>query len=263
MNQLRNLQEKFQNYLLNDDKAIIADIKDAKPDLAAERLAVYADAYYLRLIEILEADYPSLAKCLTEDVFAQLARDYIAANPSANYTVHNFGENLAQFITSRTGYDPYLAELAEFEWALARVLVAKTAKHATAAELARVKADAWPELHFFLHPSLEVHRFHYNVPQIWQAMNADTKDQVIHQPEPLIWLIWRFQQTPYYATITTVEEILLDAMKAGNSFMEICEKLCQWMDAANTAQFVAEHLRLWLDDGLITKIVSPSKLRVS
>src|SRR5437868_5469366 len=49
---------------------------------AAERLRIYHDGYFARLIECLSDDYPALRYALDEDAFNDLCRGYIAQEPS-------------------------------------------------------------------------------------------------------------------------------------------------------------------------------------
>ena len=47
---------------------------------------------------------------------------------------------------------------------------------------------------------------------------------------------------------------MLDALREGRSFAEICEGLTEWIDARNVALHAAGLLKQWLEDGMINEI---------
>ena len=50
---------------------------------ASDRLSVYANAYFARLIECLGESFPVLQRALGDEAFAGLAADYLVAHPSS------------------------------------------------------------------------------------------------------------------------------------------------------------------------------------
>ena len=77
MRELRELQADFQNYLLQQNPCITFDIIGTTTVPVITRLNIYRDAYYLRLIEAFQQDYPALQALLGEKHFEQLCRNYI------------------------------------------------------------------------------------------------------------------------------------------------------------------------------------------
>ncbi|MCI0590089.1 MAG: DNA-binding domain-containing protein, partial [Gammaproteobacteria bacterium] len=60
MNNLRKLEESFQNALRYHSTEILDQIVGTEKASAEVRLAIYADGYRLRLLEALKKDYPAL-----------------------------------------------------------------------------------------------------------------------------------------------------------------------------------------------------------
>jgi len=60
---LRRLQENFQGYLLTPDARMHPHVHGSAQVSAEERLAIYANAYRLRLLEALGTDYPACTQC--------------------------------------------------------------------------------------------------------------------------------------------------------------------------------------------------------
>lgn len=60
---------------------------------SAERLQIYADAYFARLLEVMKGEFPALLYALEEDLFAEFALGYLQAHPSQSYTLSDLGGN--------------------------------------------------------------------------------------------------------------------------------------------------------------------------
>jgi hypothetical protein len=57
------------------------------------------------------------------------------------------------------------------------------------------------------------------------------------------------------------EAFALDAMMRGETFAAICEHLCEWIDPRNVPTHAAGLLRRWIEDGMIQKVDTRSKIR--
>jgi hypothetical protein len=105
------------------DKGNIVDlIKPSDKLNAADRLAIYHNAYFLRLYGVLEAEYPALKKALCEDLFKKFAVFYLQQNPSTSFTLYelsaNFPEFLAQSVPSENAEESwpnFIIDLAKLE----------------------------------------------------------------------------------------------------------------------------------------------------
>jgi hypothetical protein len=96
----------------------------AGPQLSAvERLGIYNDGYFARLVECLTDDYPALAYALGEATFTALARDYVERRPSRSFSLNAFGGGFAEFCRERPeSWAAFAADLAGLEWALVEVV---------------------------------------------------------------------------------------------------------------------------------------------
>src|SRR5678810_1105991 len=65
---------------------------------AAERLAIYANAYHSRLMECLGEVFPMLKRMLGEDGFDALAFGYLQEYPSKSYTLNELGRHFAGYL---------------------------------------------------------------------------------------------------------------------------------------------------------------------
>lgn len=96
---------------------------------AAERLSIYANAYYSRLLECLGEAFPILKKALGEEVFTDFAFEYLQSYPSRSYTLDHLGESFPRFLAETRPEDEpgavswpdFLIDLATLEWTIAKV----------------------------------------------------------------------------------------------------------------------------------------------
>ena len=64
MADLKTLQLRFAAHLNSaEDEAILSSIVGDEKASATERMGFYYDAYRLRLIEVMQSDYPGLYRC--------------------------------------------------------------------------------------------------------------------------------------------------------------------------------------------------------
>lgn len=99
---LEQLQHWFLLRLLRPDITLLpddAEIVAAPPSGdARQRLAIYIDAYRLRLLECLKADHPGLARLLGDALFTQLAEAYIRSAPPKEHSLYALGAGFPAFL---------------------------------------------------------------------------------------------------------------------------------------------------------------------
>ena len=255
MNELLDLQNKFQNYLLDNDSAFKCCINGTEKISAGTRLAIYENAYQLRLIDALAANYPVLKDYLGCEQFNELGEAYLRKYPSTYRSIRWFGDKLALFLNENKSYNdmPYLAELAQFEWAMTLVFDASDASILTVEEVASIPPENWPDMRFQAHPSLRRLNLEWNVIGIWQSITQDEQPpEPVQFAEPISWVLWRKELMNQFCSIPVDEAWAIDAMLRGETFGEICEGLCQWVNENDAGLHAASLLKGWIQSGLLS-----------
>lgn len=253
---LSALQRQFQQQVLEGGDAEKLVKGDARAD-AAVRLGVYAEAYRLRLLEVLGNDYPVLKQLAGEETFEQLGRAYIESHPSLTASVRWFGRFMPEFLSGLPeGSVPAYAELALFEWKQGETFDAPDADAIGIEAVAAVPPEYWPEMRFVLHPALRRLDLLWNVPALFQAHQAE---KPLPAPacgeEPRAWLLWRGAELDIrWRSLAADEAAALDAAAEGRSFGGLCELLCEWVEAEQAAGHAAGLLKRWIVDGLVTEL---------
>jgi hypothetical protein len=255
LRELRELQTDFQNYLLQQNLSIAFDIVDTTTVPVMTRLNIYRDAYYLRLIEVLQQDYPVLQALLGEEQFEQACRNYIDQHPSQYKSVRWFGIKFSDFLQD-DAKAPYLVEAAKFEWLLTESFDAADASSVTVEIMQTIPFNQWPEMRFKLHPSFRTLMLDWNVVSIWKSFKEGKKmisPQRLKQPAS--WIIWRKNHDTQFCSMPASEMFMLHAMANGASFAEICEGLYEWIDEQQIATQTAILLKKYILDNLISEII--------
>jgi hypothetical protein len=240
---LAQIQNKFQNYLLTVNNEIAQHISNPT------RLAIYHEAYHARLLMALASNYPMLKIYLGEDLFTQIAEEYVRQYPSSHRSIRWFGDQLPLFLA-----DSFLAELALVEWTMSLVYDAVEAPIFSLEAMVATSPDAWASMRFTPHPSAHSLLLNWNTIAIWQALMAQQPP-----PDPIpvtatTWIFWREHLTSRFCALPFDEAWALQALLMGLTFGEICQGLSQWSDEATAAFKAASLLKSWISAHLISNI---------
>jgi hypothetical protein len=257
MTRLARTESLFQACVLGTGMEIAEEICGPDGNFRASRLAIYRDAYRLRLIEVLASDYPAL-KSHSGEEFDAIAAGYVAAHPSTFRNVRWFGGALADFLRTDPRYRdrPELADLACFEWTLGLAFDAPDQPAVTFDDVAALSPEQWPELRFDAHPSLHVVSLRASAVAAWKAFSAGAPPAESDRKR-IDWAVWRKDLAPYFRSLGPDEAWALQALRGGRNFGELCAGLCDWTDAASAAPRAAQLLRAWVDDGWIAALHAP------
>jgi hypothetical protein len=247
---LAQLQEIFQAHVLQADPGIARHIHSDARFPAQLRLGVYADAYTLRLVEVLAESYPAVQMALGAKRFASLVSRFVKQHPSRFRSARAYGEQLPQWLGAQlqgpqgTG----MADLARFEWDVAGAFDAADAPALEPARLAAVAPADWPGLRFQFSPSLRRLCVSSNCVAWWRFACAGAARPTRWRAScPQQWLVWRSDLAVYYRRLSQSETRVLDAALAGQSFGELCEQLESPAQAASL-------LHGWLGEGLMSAV---------
>jgi hypothetical protein len=256
---LRELQRDMQRHLLGEDSGVTAAIVDAPPLPAADRLAIYRNAYQVRLIDALNETYPVLHGLLGDEAWVEMGQAYVAAHPSVFRSIRWYGRELPDYLAVSTHYSeaPILAEVALLEWTLAEVFDAADAPALARSALAAVEPSAWGSLTLEFHPSLRRLSFSWNTAAVWKAMGQEeTPPRPDMGPAPIPWLLWRQNLQNYFRSMTAVESAALDSALRGRNFAQLCEDLGALLPQEEIPAAAASLLGAWADSGMIVKVGS-------
>jgi len=255
MSPLRGLQADFKSFLLRGDERMLERVVGSAKVSAPKRLAIYYDAYRLRLLEALDSNYPVLHTWMGDDEFEMLGLAYLEAHPSTHFSIRYFGHRLPEYLASAETYrdQSFLGEMAALEWAMSEAFDAPDSPGVDLDAMAWIPPEAWPEMRMALHASVHRLDLRWNVPAIWKAIK---EEQVPEEPRAgaWSWLVWRQDLKIFFRSLSVDEAWAIDAVRQDETFASICEGLVEWIDAQNVALHAAGLLKRWMIDGMIVNI---------
>lgn len=160
---------------------------------SADRLEIYVNAYYARLMECLDEEFAVTRYALGDELFQALAFGYLQHYPSQSYTLGRLGANFPRFLAesrlhaeaapegAAASWPEFIIELAAFERTLYEVYDGPGTERGetlSADQLAQIAPSAWDELRLVMAPSVRLVRYDHPVHEYW----AERKDG--GQPPP-------------------------------------------------------------------------------
>lgn len=258
MSALAALQDSFQHSVLDDDLRVLPELASCGGVPAAERLAVYQDAYRLRLVEALGETYRGLRALLGDKTFDELCRRYIDAHPSRHWSIRWYGDQMAEYIADTAPWSerPCLAEMAAWEWRLSLAFDAADAERVRETVMEEIPVADWSRLTFAFHPSLQRIDLRWTVPRFRRQVEEEQPEigPPEHADKPVPWLIWRAGTRQKFRSLENDEARALDQAAKGEDFTVLCEELCTWHDPDQAALRAAGLLKGWFREGLISAV---------
>ena len=255
---LQAIQNDFQEYVLGlggDQPAIAADIATPHGLPAQRRLAIYHDAYRLRLHDALSEAYDKTHRYVGDDLFAELSNGYIAAQPSRYRNLRWYGDGFSEFVAQALPDYPAVAELAAFEWALGLAFDAADAHVLNAEDLRDLDDDAWQEIGFDLQPSVQFLSMQSNAAAIWLALEQEqTPPDATISTTATQWLVWRKNLQPHFRSLDPHEAQALQEIRRGECFSAVCENTAGNAQQEITVQ-IAGWLQNWLGDAVLASVL--------
>lgn len=217
---------------------------------ASERIGIYADAYVLRLLEVLQQDFPALVAFLGPAASDRLLREYVARHPSRHKNLNRLGAGLPRFLAEEATdvvRRPFAAELARLERDVQEVFDAPRAETLAEDELLAIAPEAWGELRLSLVPALRLLAFEHPTNAWYQAWRDEER-----APEPpapgASWLVlYRRDWRVWRAALGPEQHALLSALGAGETLGGALERLASEPGFAleRVGPALAEWFREW------------------
>jgi Putative DNA-binding domain len=188
-----------QELIRLDRGELEAVVRRSRNLTASERLSIYANAYYSRLLECLGACFPILKNALGDEVFDSFAFEYLQRYPSRSYTLDHLGQNFPRFLDETRpepveGSEPggvdwpdFLIDLATFEWTIAKVFDGPGVEGQTLLTpeaLQAFPAERFAEAHLVPVPCLTLLAFRFPVNAYYTAARHAEEGEEIPVPAP-------------------------------------------------------------------------------
>jgi hypothetical protein len=250
---------------------------------AAERLAIYANAYHTRLLECLGEVFPMLKRTLGEDAFDALAFGYLQEYPSRSYTLNELGRHFPNYLQQTRpdaneagdelpyvtetsaelveNWPQFLIDLAKLEWAIYEVFDGPGVEGIPllrSEHLSGISPEQWPRMKLTPVVCLQLLTTQFPVNDFYTALRRASADEVVPPPQPqesFVALIRRDYVVRRY-TLSRTEFNLLKALKAGVSIDEAVESVAapSGVDLDQLAANLQTWFRNWTLEGFFQSL---------
>jgi hypothetical protein len=162
--------------------AIDAAIAPSSRQTSVERLTVYAQSYWARLVGCLEEEFPTVRAAVGDEAFASFAVGYIEAHPSTSYTLGRLSDRFVSYLQETAAHaaghtdarwSQAVVEIARLERAITEVFDApggETIGYLTPIELAAIAPDRQADLKLTLLPTVRLMTFDHDVNEFFTAV---------------------------------------------------------------------------------------------
>lgn len=256
---LRQIQHWMQSVVMHPDgvvagiqsdaaKAMIAVLPDAieqvvlpsKNLTSIERLAIYGNAYFARLLECLQEEFPALVHALGEETFSAFAFGYLQQYPSQSYTLGQLARDFPQYLAETRPVDAsgapswpdFLIDLATLERTYGEVFDGPGVERdrtLQSDDLRSVPPERWPDVRLVPVPCLRLLALQYPVHEYASAVR---RKQEAAMPAPATtWLIvTRRDFVIHRCAVSRPEYELLSQLVTGETIGTAIERSAQTAD---------------------------------
>ena len=250
---LQELQTHFQDIVLNAD-CVGADWVDRSTQglSSQDRLAIYHNAYRVRLIDVLLDTFEHTAAYLGHDWFYQLASDYVQSHNSTHNNIGLYGQKLPLFLAEQLPKDREVYELSLMDWKLRRAFDGADSNVMMHEHLQQIASGERQLSVLQPIPTLNISKHHFNTLDIWHAINEDKHPPAVEQlPHPVDVLIWRKGHSPHFRSLSSMESFTITCVCSGYTMDAIGTALEQRFPDIDAATEFGRMLHRWIDDRLL------------
>ncbi|MDD1783143.1 DNA-binding domain-containing protein [Enterovibrio sp. ZSDZ35] len=249
---LQDIQSSFQQLVLNTECVDASWVSRSADSLSPkDRLAIYHNAYRVRLIDVLRDTFGHTVTYLGDEWFNQLARDFVQDHHSTHNNIGFYGTAFPAFLAEQLPDDLDVAELAELDWTLRRAFDGADSGVMTMEHL-QILAQNTTNIVLETVPTLCLVTQRFNTLDIWHAIDQDNSPPVAKQlANPVDVLVWRKGYSPHFRSISPLETVAIKSVREGQSLDVIGETLVAQFPDDNVPVLFGQMLPRWIADELL------------
>ncbi len=221
---------------------------------AVERVDIYANMYFYRLLDAIKEDFPVTFGALGESEFHNLITGYLAEFQPGDPSINQASRHLAEF-ARRVEFHvrwPFLADLIRVERAMVEVFLGPDAEPLAAADLQATPQEEWPLIRMRSHPSLQILECEWRIDTMMRAFEAQGTPIGPHR-EPASILIWRRNCEVDYRASEEPERAAFEVLRDGAEFKDVCDAIAAHAGEQAAPVAISAMLSRWLTDELLVR----------
>lgn len=228
-----------------------------------QRLHVYGNAYYARLIDCMKGEFPATLAALGDESFGGFVMGYLQSFPSTSYTLGDLGREFPAYLANSRppreidgpDWADFLVELATLERVYSDVFDGPGEERITllsADDLSAIPPDRWGDVRLQTAASLHLRTFQFPV-QDYIAAVRKQETATIPQPEETWLAINRRDYIVRRRPLSRLPYQLLLQLQQGETLGDAIEVMLvqadMEVDTNSFASRLQEWFRNWTADG--------------
>lgn len=233
----------------------IAEIISGDERVSAEdRVDIYANMYFYRLLEVFREDYPATATVLGDTNFHNLITGYLIEYRPTGPSVTWAGKSLADYLRDHPllAQFPFVADLAMLERATVDVFCAADAAVLESSEMNAVPPEQWAAVRMRRIPATALLTAEWGVAAVLRAVE-EKRDWSVPERHPNRIFVWRRHSRVAFREVADREAEALTMLSRTVRFGRVCEVMARDLSDADAPAEISSTLARWLQDGILVR----------
>ncbi|MEW6055516.1 MAG: DNA-binding domain-containing protein [Bdellovibrionota bacterium] len=253
LTQPKGVFEALEEDKRNGTKGCLEFIVDQAPLSREKRLDIYANGYFMRLLECMASDFEVVHRLIGPHVFRSLVAEYLSKHPSKTFSIDDVGEHFPRFLrySETTNEMPWLADLAQLEWLCYLSIYAHDLPGFDRGKLAKMSEDDWAGATLALDSSVRLFRSSWSIDELWELEELDLEQAKEDQCRLVVY------RRNFNATFERLEPLAFEVLamaQAGFSLGTICEKLAGLLSPGQEPPPLMGWFQDWIECGILRDV---------
>ena len=255
------LQSDSAQALFPLEKASLEGVVLPSRDLSAlERISIYANMYYPRLLDVMEDDFPTVRHIFGPDLFEKTAKDYLIRHPSTYPNLNALGQQFPQYLAAEAQDMPhreFVSAVAIVERAIQDVFDERYVERIPMEKLQEIPTDSWHLMQLQLTPALRLLVLDYPVNDYISAVRDDRHSD-IPAPKATHVAVYRIDYRVWRTDLSLAQFELLSGLNQALTLSEAVEAAAAvpGVDTDILIDTVGKWFERWANQGFFCGIES-------
>ncbi len=214
-----------QQFFPGDDASLDSVILPSKDLSALERISIYADMYYSRLIEIVQNEFPTVRHILGQELFEKITTDYLIRHPSTHPNLNRLGSQFPRYLSEEVQDIPhrgFVIAVATVERAMEDVFDERRVERLPLEKLKEIPIENWGRMQLELTPALRLLKLDYPVNDFITAVRKNHHLDVPSSDLTCV-AVYRVDYRAWRVDLSLAQYTLLSSLKDGLTLGEALE----------------------------------------
>lgn len=224
---------------------------------AAERVGIYADMYFARLIEVLEEEFAGLVHLLGHAQAHALFQAYLVAHPSRHYSLNQLGAKFPAYLCDEAAaFEPraFACELATLERTVQDVFDAPECASLASSAIAALAPEDWAHARLVPIPAFALLACEHPV-NAWYTAFREERELPELAPTPGHLVVFRQEGRVWRMELSGAQHALLTALANGLALEPALLTLAEGgHDLAVLAPELQGWFHTWAAEGFFARI---------